>query len=55
MHFPSGAASSSYTFTAEPAEIKGDDDFVACSDCSSCADETLKFVRLGSHDEAYSI
>lgn len=35
---------------------KGDANFVACSDCSDCSetsDETIKFVLLGPHDEAY--
>ena len=34
---------------------KGDDSAVACSDCSITHDETLKFVLLGPHDEAYKI
>ena len=34
---------------------KGDDEFVACSDCSTTPDETIKFVLLGPHTEAYSI
>ena len=34
---------------------KGDDEFVACSDCSDSEDETLKFLILGPHDEAYGI
>ncbi len=32
---------------------KGDDAFVACSDCSVTPDETLKFVLLGPHNYAY--
>jgi addiction module RelE/StbE family toxin len=32
---------------------KGDAEFVACSDCSTSSDETIKFVLLGPHDEAY--
>jgi len=32
---------------------KGDAEFVACSDCSTAADETIRFVMLGPHDEAY--
>jgi mRNA-degrading endonuclease YafQ of YafQ-DinJ toxin-antitoxin module len=32
---------------------KGDAAFVKCSDCKEMADETLKFVLLGPHDEAY--
>ena len=34
---------------------KGDDTFVACSDCSEHDDETIKFVLIGPHDEAYGI
>ena len=34
---------------------KGDAEFVACSDCSTTSDETIKFVLLGPHDEVYSI
>jgi len=34
---------------------KGDDEFVACFDCLDNADETIKFVLLGPHDEAYNI
>jgi mRNA-degrading endonuclease YafQ of YafQ-DinJ toxin-antitoxin module len=34
---------------------KGDDVIVACSDCSERNDETIKFVLLGPHDEAYGI
>ena len=34
---------------------KGDAEFVACSDCYATSDETIKFVLLGSHDEAYQI
>jgi mRNA-degrading endonuclease YafQ of YafQ-DinJ toxin-antitoxin module len=34
---------------------KGDDKFVAGSDCSGRDDETLKFVLLGPHDESYEI
>lgn len=32
---------------------KGDDDYVACSDCSETDDETLKFLIVGPHDDAY--
>ncbi len=32
---------------------KGNDKAVLCSDCSECADETIKFVDMGPHDEAY--
>ena len=34
---------------------KGDDEFVACSDCSETEDETLKFLILGPHDETYGL
>ena len=34
---------------------KGDDVYVACSDCHERDDETLKFVLLGPHDEAYGL
>lgn len=39
----------------EACRKKGDDAFVACSDCSSCSDDTLKFVVFGAHDEAYGL
>jgi mRNA-degrading endonuclease YafQ of YafQ-DinJ toxin-antitoxin module len=29
---------------------RGDDGIVLCHDCSSCADETVKFVQLGPHE-----
>ncbi len=29
---------------------KGDDEFVACSDCSTTSDETIKFVLMGPHE-----
>ena len=32
---------------------KGDAEFVACSDCSTTPDETIKFVLLGPHNKAY--
>jgi mRNA-degrading endonuclease YafQ of YafQ-DinJ toxin-antitoxin module len=32
---------------------RGDDGIVLCHDCSSCADETVKFVQLGPHDHVY--
>ena len=32
---------------------KGDDKIVKCHDCSSCANDTVKFVLLGTHDSAY--
>jgi addiction module RelE/StbE family toxin len=34
---------------------KGDDASVACSDCRNTSDQTIKFVVLGVHDEAYGI
>jgi addiction module RelE/StbE family toxin len=34
---------------------KGNAEFVACSDCSARSNETIKFVLLGPHDEAYNI
>lgn len=32
---------------------KGDDNVVSCADCAQCPDETIKFVALGPHDDAY--
>ncbi|MBU1168664.1 MAG: hypothetical protein KKD44_03780 [Proteobacteria bacterium] len=32
---------------------KNDDIVVACSDCNSTKNETIKFLLLGPHDEAY--
>ncbi len=32
---------------------RGDDEIVICHDCSSFADETVKFVDFGPHDHAY--
>ena len=32
---------------------KGDDSVVACSDCKKISDQTIKFVLLGPHDDAY--
>lgn len=32
---------------------RGDDAIVLCADCSHCADDTIKFIALGPHDEAY--
>ena len=32
---------------------KGDDGVVSCADCAQCPEETIKFVALGPHDEAY--
>ncbi len=39
----------------EACRKKGDDAFVACSDCSVCSDDILKFVLFGTHDNAYGI
>jgi mRNA-degrading endonuclease YafQ of YafQ-DinJ toxin-antitoxin module len=33
---------------------KGDDSIVLCHDCRQCSDDTVKFVDLGPHDEAYA-
>jgi len=33
----------------------GDDAFVNCSDCSETPDETVRFILLGPHDQAYGI
>jgi len=30
-----------------------DEVIVRCADCSSCADDTIKFIALGPHDKAY--
>ncbi len=32
---------------------KGDDSIVLCADCTECEDDTIRFVALGPHDEAY--
>lgn len=32
---------------------KGDDTQVSCADCADCSDDTIKFVALGPHDQAY--
>ena len=34
---------------------KGDNAFVKCSDCAETPDETVKFVLLGPHDQAYGL
>ncbi len=34
---------------------KGDNEFVSCTDCSETQDETIKFITVGPHDEAYNI
>lgn len=33
---------------------KGDDEVVLCNDCDDCADETVKFVDMGPHNQAYA-
>ncbi len=38
----------------EVCRKKEDDKVVTCSDCSTTSDDTLKFVLLGPHDEAYN-
>lgn len=32
---------------------KGDDAVVLCNDCRSCSNDTIKFIDLGPHDQAY--
>ena len=32
---------------------KGDDEIVRCKDCENCTDDTIKFVDIGPHDQAY--
>ena len=32
---------------------KGDDQYVACAECSTTAEETIKFIIVGPHDAAY--
>ncbi len=39
----------------EVCRKKHDDVVVACSDCGETANQTIKFVLLGPHDEAYGI
>ena len=34
---------------------KGDHHFVACADCRDTPDQTVKFVLLAPHDDAYGI
>ena len=34
---------------------KGDNEIVACSDCSEHNEETIKFVLIGPHDKTYGI
>ena len=36
-----------------PCRKKGDDAIVRCADCADCAGETIKFIALGPHDQAY--
>ncbi len=37
----------------EACRKKGDHLVVACADCAESRDDTIKFVLLGPHDEAY--
>jgi addiction module RelE/StbE family toxin len=37
----------------EACRKKGDDAVVACSECQETPDQTIKFVLLGPHDDAY--
>lgn len=37
----------------EVCRKKGDDSIVLCSDCDATPDQTIKFVLLGPHDQAY--
>ena len=39
----------------EVCRKKGDDAYVACSDCRETPDNTIKFVLLGPHDGVYAI
>lgn len=32
---------------------KGDDKIVLCADCDKYSDDTIKFIDLGPHDQAY--
>ena len=32
---------------------KGDDEIVLCKKCKDTSDDTIKFIALGPHDEAY--
>lgn len=33
---------------------KCDNEIVLCRDCDKCADDTIKFIDLGPHDQAYA-
>ena len=37
----------------ETCRKKGDNEIVLCSDCESTPDQTVKFILLGPHDQAY--
>jgi mRNA-degrading endonuclease YafQ of YafQ-DinJ toxin-antitoxin module len=37
----------------EACRKKGDDSIVLCSDCHKCSDDTIKFIDLGPHNQAY--
>lgn len=32
---------------------KGDNEIVLCSDCDRCPDDTIKFIDVGPHEQAY--
>ncbi|MFH1287599.1 MAG: hypothetical protein ABII25_02765 [bacterium] len=32
---------------------KGDDEIVRCSNCDECSADTIKFIDIGPHDQAY--
>lgn len=32
---------------------RGDNQIVLCSDCGKCSDDTIKFIDLGPHNQAY--
>lgn len=34
---------------------KGDVAIVLCVDCGSCTDDTIKFIDMGTHDQAYKM
>lgn len=34
---------------------KGDDEVVLCNDCRSCSNDTIRFIDLGPHDQAYKM
>ncbi len=32
---------------------KGDNEIVLCNNCDQCSDDTIRFIDLGPHDQAY--